>query len=178
MKKVFTLILIFTFIFSLVGCKKPGPIDNKQYNIKLNIPNENWNVSKLSIPQTQIIEKKGTLGTVSIMSTKVEDKDVSGVSKKSIDDIFSIIKSKTSQKKTGITVKDIGSKTLNNITWRGMEITFKMPGNIGTIVQTMYIAKKGKSAFIVALHSPPSENTDSTKDLETALLKAEFPEAK
>lgn len=177
MKKIFYSLLIPALIFSFTGCKKPGTTDNKLYKIKLNLPNENWTVSKLSIPQTQILEKKGTLGTISIMSTKVDEKDVPGVSKKSLDDVFSILKSKTAQKKTGIDVKEIGSKTFNNLTWRGIEITFKMPGNLGTIIQTIYITKKGQSAFMVALHAPPGKDSEAKKDLESALSKVEFEEA-
>ena len=178
MKKYIALLLIIS-VFAFLGCKGGGETDNKSYKLKLNVPDNTWTVSKLSVPDTQIIEKKGSLGTVSIMSAKVDEKDVPGVTKKSLDDVFSILKSKTAKQKTGIKVKELGSKIFNTVNWRGIQITFeKTAQNLGNIIQTIYITKKGQSAFMVVLHAPPKKDAEAKKELESTLNKVAFVEVK
>lgn len=181
MKKSISFIYILLLI-AFFGCKTAGTgqADNKKYSIKLNFPNSTWQASTFSNKQAQFIEKKGFQGKISIMAIDIDEKLVPGVSKKSLNDIYSMIKTKTSQK--GFTkVKELPDKSIGDTAWKAFEVTmeFKIANKkMENLVQTIYISKKGKSAFMVALNCPEKKNAETLKDFEDALTKLTFKPAK
>lgn len=179
MKKLLSLVLLSTLI-AFFGCKTAGQADGKKYKIKLNLPNSTWQVSAFSNKQAQFIEKKGSQGKISMMAIEVDEKQIPDVSKKSLNDIYTMLKSKTDQK--GFTkVKELADKTILGIIWKGLEVTmdFKLANKkMENLIQTLYITKKGKSAFMVALNCPGNKNKETLKDFEEALTKLALEETK
>lgn len=177
MKKILSFLFIFLLI-TFFGCKTAGigQTDNKKYKINIQLPNKTWQVSSFSNKQAQFLEKKGTQGKISIMSIEVDEKQIPQVSKKSLTDIYKMIKTKTNQK--GFTkVQDLPDKTINDQLWKGLEVTmeFKIANKkMDNLIQTIYLSKKGKSAFMVALNCPETKNTENIKDFEDTLSKISF----
>ena len=179
MKKIFSLLLAFSLIV-FFGCKTLGQADNKKYEVIINLPNNTWQTSSFSNKQAQFIEKKGSQGKISIMAVQIDEKQIPDINKKSLNDIYAILKSKTDQK--GFTkVKELPDKTILEQTWKGLEVTmeFKIANKkMENLIQTLYISKKGKSSFMVALNCPQKSNTETLKEFDMVLSKLIIKETK